>query len=89
MKGSDFMFSSVQYLCYKCHKVNFKKASSYIDTPSWIKKKKATINPKNTDDECFQYAVTLKDIESHPERVSNIKSIVNTSSRKGISYASK
>ena len=89
MKGSDFMFSSVQYLCYKCHKVNFKSAGSYIDTPGWIKKKKATINPKNTDDECFQYAVTLEDIESHPERVSNIKSIINTSSRKGISYASK
>ena len=24
-----------------------------------LKKKKATINPKNTDDKCFQYVVTV------------------------------
>ena len=89
MKGSSFMFHSVQYLCYKCHKVNFKRAASYIDTPDWIKKKKATINPKNTNDECFQYAVTLEEIESHPERISNIKSIVNIYNWKGISHPSK
>ena len=43
----------------KCHKVNFKRGSSYIDSPDWIKKKKATIKPKNEDDECFKYAVAV------------------------------
>ena len=38
---------------YKCHKVNFRRGSSYIDSPVWIKKKKVTINPKNRDDKCF------------------------------------
>ena len=39
----------------KGNKVNFKRGGSYIDTPDWIKKKKATINLKNADDKCFQY----------------------------------
>ena len=37
----------------------------------------------------FPNAVTLEEIESHPERVSNIKSIVNTYNWKGISHPSK
>ena len=58
---------------YKCHKVSFIRGGSYIDSADWIKKKKATINPKNTDDKCFQYVVTIalnyEETESHPERV--------------------
>ena len=37
-----------------CHKVNCKRGGSYIDSPDWIKKKKATINPKNEDEKSFQ-----------------------------------
>ena len=58
MRGNDFIFDSVELMYYKCHKVSFKRGGSYIDSPDWIKKKKATINPKNTDDKCFQYAAT-------------------------------
>ena len=54
MKGSDFIFDSVQLMYCKCQKVNFKSGGSYIDSPDWIKKEKATINPKNTDGKCFQ-----------------------------------
>ena len=54
MRGSDFIFDSVQLLYYKCHKINFKRGGSYTDSPEWRKKKKATINPKNPNDECFQ-----------------------------------
>ena len=35
------------------------RGGSYIDSPSWIKHKKATINPKNKDNECFKYAITV------------------------------
>ena len=59
IKVCDFIFGSVQLLYHKCHKINFKRGSSYIDSPDWIKKKKATINPKNTDDNFFQHAVTV------------------------------
>ena len=44
---------------YKCHKVNFRHEGSSIDSPNWIKKKKATVNPENKDDKCFHYAVTV------------------------------
>ena len=81
MKGSDFIFDSVQLTYHKCHKVNFKCGGLYIDFPDWIKKKKATINLKNTDNKCFQYTATValnfKEIESHPGRVSNIKPFIN------------
>ena len=40
-------------------KVNFRHDDSYIDSPDWIKKKKATINSKKTDDKCFQYPVIV------------------------------
>ena len=50
MRESDFIFDSVQMMYYKCHKVNFRRGSSYIDSPDWIKKKRATINPENKDD---------------------------------------
>ena len=93
LRGSDFIFDSVQLMYYKCHKVNFKLDGSYIDYPNWIKKKKATINPQNEDDKWFQYAATAAlnyaEIESHPERVSNIKPFINKYNWKGINYPSK
>ena len=58
-RGSDFVFDSVQVLYYNCHKVNFKRGGSYIDSPDWIKNIKATINPKHEDDKYFQYAATV------------------------------
>ena len=73
-------------LYYKCHKISFSRGSGlYIYSPDWIKKKKATTNPKNTDNKCFQYTVTValnyEEIESHPERVSNIKPLINYPSK--------
>ena len=80
MSGSDFIFDSVELLYYKFYEINFKRGGSFIDYPDWIKKKKATIIPTNVDDKCFQYAVTValnyEEIESHPERVSNIKPFI-------------
>ena len=40
IKGSDFIIDSVQLLYYKCHKINFKRGGTYIDSPAWTKKKK-------------------------------------------------
>ena len=59
MRGSDFIFDWVNLLYYKSHKRNFKQGGSYIDSPDWIKKKDATINLKNEDDECFQHLATI------------------------------
>ena len=80
MRGSGFIFDSVQLFYYKCRKINFKHGGSYTDSPDWIKKKKATINSKNTDDKCFQYAVIValnyEESESHPQRNSKIKPFI-------------
>ena len=46
MKGSDFIFNSVQLMYYKCHEVNFIRGGSYIDSPDWIKKKKSNNKSK-------------------------------------------
>ena len=40
MRSSDFIFDSVQLMCYKCHKVTFRRGDSYIHSPGWIKQKK-------------------------------------------------
>ena len=52
MKGSGFIFDSVQLMYYKCYEVNFKRGGSYIDSPDWTKKKKATINCRKVRDHC-------------------------------------
>ena len=42
MKGSYFYFDCVSLLhnvslLHKCHKINFKRGGSHIDSPDWIK----------------------------------------------------
>ena len=81
IKGSDVIFDWVQLMYYKCHKVNSKRGDSYIDSPNWIKMNKGTINPKNEDNKCFQYAATVTlnydEIKWNSERVSNIWPFIN------------
>ena len=79
--GSSFVFESVDLLAYHIHKTNLKRGKSQIKSPEWILNKKATINPKNKDNKCFQYAVTValnhQKIGKHPERISNIKLFID------------
>ena len=58
IRGSEFVFDSVDSLHYNLPKISLNKGGSYIDSPKWLKIKKVTINPKNDDDKCFQYAIT-------------------------------
>ena len=60
MKGSEFVFDYVEFLYCKCHKINPNRTGSYIDSPDWIKNKKAARNPINKrNKKCFQSAVTV------------------------------
>ena len=59
MKRSEFVFGSVNLLYKKLHKISLSRGESYIDSPKWLKNKKATKNPKNNDGNCFQYALTV------------------------------
>ena len=59
MKGSEFIFDYVQLLYYKYHRTSFNCDGSNIDSPCWIKSKRATINPINKKgNKCVQYVVT-------------------------------
>ena len=94
MKGSEFIISSVNLLYYHLQKTSLKRTgSSYIDSPKRVKSKKATIDPKNNDNNCFQYALTValnyQDIKSHPERVSNLKPFIDLYDWKGINLPPK
>ena len=64
MRGSEFVFDRVDLLHYSFHKISLNRGGSYIDFPEWIKNKKATINPRNNGDKCFQYALISHSIMS-------------------------
>ena len=60
MRGSEFVFDSVDLLYYDLQKISLKRGDSYIVSQKWLKDKGATINPKNKkDNKCFQYAITV------------------------------
>ena len=81
MKRSDFEFDGVNFLYYDFNKKSIYRGGSNTDLPKWLKDKKSTINPKNNDDKCFQYAVTLalnlNNIDNHPEIISKIKPFID------------
>ena len=93
MKGSDFEFDRVNFFYYDFNKTNINRGGSYIDSLQWLKNKKSTINPKNNDAKCFQYAVTLSlnliSTDNHPERISKIKPFINKYNWKDIDFPAK
>ena len=56
-----------------------------------VQNKKATFNPKNCDDNCFQYALTValnhKQIKSYPERISKIKRFIDQYNWKEVEHS--
>ena len=92
MRGSDFAFDGVNFLCYDFNKISINRSGSYIDSPKWLIHKKSTINPNNNDYKCFQYAVTLAlnldKINNHPERISKIKHFIEKYNWKSIDFPS-
>ena len=92
MRGSDFAFDGVNFLYYDFNKISINRGGSYIDSPKWLKNKKSTINPKNNDYKCFQYAVTLAlnldKITGHPQRIPKIKPFIEQYNWKDIDFPS-
>ena len=79
---------------YKCHKINPNCGGSYIDSPDWIKNKKATINLFNKkDNKCFQYDVKVvlnhKEIKKDLQRIAKIKPFINIYNWEGINLTSE
>ena len=81
MRGSSFIFERVDFLYYYLHEISLNRAGSYIDSPEWLKAKRATINPKNIDKEYFKYAITValnhEKIGTNLQRITKIKPFIN------------
>ena len=60
MRRSDFVTDSVDLLYDHLNKISLgRKGRLYTDSLKWLKNKIATVNPKNNDDNCFQYALSV------------------------------
>ena len=94
MRNSEFVFDYVRLLYHKCHRINFSRGGSYINSRDSIKNKKATKNPINKkDNNCFQYAVTValnyEEIKKEPQRITKIKPFINKYNWEGINFPSE
>ena len=80
MRGSAFVFNNFDLLHYHIQNISLNRGGSYVDSPKLLKNKKAIINPKNNDDNCFQYALTIalnhQSIKNVPQRISKIKPLL-------------
>ena len=74
MRGSNWTFRSI--ISLEIHTVAYEplRGSSYIPLPKVLATKKAIINMKNKDNECFKWCVTrvLNPVERDAERISKI-----------------
>ena len=90
MRGSDFEFGGINFFYYNFNKTSIYRGGSYIDSPKWLNDKKSTINPKNNDHKCFQYAATLAlnfdNINNHPEKISKIRPFIDKYNWKDIDF---
>ncbi len=90
--GSGWQLKEIVGLYINIAKFDPMEGSGYSDLPSYLKKKKAIINMKNDDEECFRWAITraLNPVDSKPERVT--KELKEQSDRynwKGITFPMK
>ena len=77
LRDSKFVFDGVIHMDIDFHRLNLTKGSSYILLPDWLAKKKAMINPKNSDMECFKWAVIAamrwEEIDRDHQRITKLK----------------
>ena len=88
-EGSGWVLDKIINITLHTAKWDPLNAGSYIDLPTNLKNKKAIINMKNQDNECFKWCVlrALNPKNNHPERVD--RDLINkqdTLNMKGIKY---
>ena len=90
MRQSEFVFDSINSLCYELYKMSLNRGRSYTDYHEWLKDKKETINPKNNDDKCFQCdlsaALNYQSIKKDPQNISKIKTYIDQYNWKEIDF---
>ena len=77
LKDCKFVFDEVIRMNIDFHRLNLTRGSSYIPLPDWLGRKKAIINPKNSDLECFKWAVIAalrwEEMGNNPERIGKFR----------------
>ena len=65
-RGSGFTLESIEGLLLAVYKYTPMVASSYIQLPAFIDRKRATINPQNVDQQCFKWAILARHVTEQP-----------------------
>ena len=87
MRGSVLFLIQFNWYITNVIKI-FRCGGTYIYSPDWVKKKKATLNPKNIE-YTATVALNYEEIKWNPESVTNVKPFINKYNWKGINYPSK
>ena len=91
-QGSGYSYNGIEDLSIHFRKIDLNRGASYIQTPTWLSSKGATINPKNESDTlCFSYAVAIslfhEELGAHPERINdNLRDKVKKLDWQGIDF---
>ena len=77
LRDSKFVFDRIIHMDIDFHILNLTRGSSYIPLPDWLAKKKAIIDPKNSDLECFKWAVIAtmrwEEIDRDHQKISKLR----------------
>lgn len=73
LRGSGFSLAEILELNIQISSFDPYSGSSYIPLPKILNRKRAIINVKNEDDQCFKYAVlsALFPVNRNPQRINN------------------
>ena len=90
LSDSKFVFDDVLHMDVNFHRLNLTSGSSYLPLPDWLARKKAIINPKNSDLECFKWAVIAamrwEEIGKNPEQITKFKRFKNDFDWTGVGF---
>ena len=77
LRNSKFVFDEVLHMDVDFQRFYLTRGSSYVPLPDWLMKKKAILNPKTSDMECFKWAVIAamkwEEIDRDHQRVGKLK----------------
>ena len=86
--NSRFVFDEFLYLDVNFHQLNLTRGSSYLPLPDWLARKKAIVNPRNDNEECFKWSVIaaenigMKD----PQCVPNLRKFTDNYNWSGLEF---
>ena len=87
---SGFTLDRIMHLDIDFHKLELTRGSSHVELPGWVAEKKAVINPKNEDEECFKWAMIAalyhEEIGKDPQRLSRLRPFAERCDWEGLEF---